>query len=80
MSQAVRRFGSALTRMGFSKGDVMGLVSPNVPEFSITVFGAAGVGMPVALVNPTYTAGKFHLLNSLLNDAIIVGQFYYLLR
>ena len=59
MSQAVRRFGSALTRMGFKKGDVMGVVSPNVPEFPIAVFGSAGAGMPVALVNPAYTPGMF---------------------
>lgn len=57
MSQAVCRFSSALTRMGFSKGEVMGVVSPNVPEFPIAVFGASGAGMPVALVNPAYTAG-----------------------
>ncbi len=60
MSQAVRRFGSSLARMGFKKGDVLGLVSPNVPEFPIAMFGAAGVGMPVALVNPAYTPGKYY--------------------
>ncbi len=37
----------------------MGVVSPNVPEFPIAVFGSAGAGMPVALVNPAYTPGMF---------------------
>jgi acyl-CoA synthetase (AMP-forming)/AMP-acid ligase II len=50
--------------MGFSKGDVMGVVSPNVPEFPIAVFGAAGAGMPVALVNPAYTAGMCFFINN----------------
>lgn len=53
----IRRFGSALTRMGFQKNEVFGIVSPNVPEFPIVLNGASGVGMPVALVNPLYTPG-----------------------
>lgn len=51
-----RRFGSSLVRMGFKKGEVLGLVLPNLPEFPITLLGAAGVGMPVTTVNPIYTA------------------------
>lgn len=58
MSQAIRRFGSSLTRMGYRKGDVFGIISPNIPEFAIAMYGAAGAGMPVALVNPTYTPGR----------------------
>lgn len=42
--------------MGLKKGDVVGLVLPNIPEFPITLLGAAGVGMPVTTVNPVYTA------------------------
>lgn len=52
----VRRFGSSLYRMGLRKGDVVGLVLPNIPEFPIVLLGAAGVGMPVTTVNPIYTA------------------------
>ena len=55
--QLIRRYGSALTRMKFKKGEVMGIVSPNIPEFPIAMLGASGAGMPVALVNPTYTPG-----------------------
>lgn len=65
MTQAVRRFGSALTRMGFRKGQVMGLVSPNIPEFPIVTYGSAGVGMPVALVNPAYTPGKWIIFHNI---------------
>jgi 4-coumarate--CoA ligase len=52
-----RRFGSRLVRMGFKKGDVFGLVLPNIPEFPIALYGAAGTGMPVTLVNAIYTPG-----------------------
>ena len=53
----IRRYASALTRMGFKKGEVMGIVSPNVPEYPIALLGASAVGMPAALVNPIYTPG-----------------------
>lgn len=58
MRQLIRRFGSALTRMGFQKGEVFAIISPNIPEFPIALYGASGAGMPVSLVNPTYTAGE----------------------
>jgi len=48
------RFGSALVRMGFKRGEVLGMVLPNLPEFPIVMFGASGIGMPVTTVNPIY--------------------------
>lgn len=51
------RFGSALVRMGFKRGEVLGMVLPNLPEFPIVAFGATGVGIPVTTVNPIYTPG-----------------------
>ena len=30
-----KKFGSALLRMGAKKGDVIGLVLPNIPEFPL---------------------------------------------
>ncbi|XP_046443350.1 probable 4-coumarate--CoA ligase 1 [Daphnia pulex] len=56
MRQLIRRFGSALTRMGYKKDEVFGIISPNIPEFPIVLYGASGAGMPVSLVNPTFTA------------------------
>lgn len=55
MAQLVRRFGSSLARMGLKRGEVLGLVLPNMPEFPIALLGAAGMGMPVTTVNPIYT-------------------------
>ncbi len=57
--QLIRRYASALPRAGFKKGEVMGMVSPNVPEFPIALLGASAAGMPVALVNPTFTPGVY---------------------
>lgn len=55
MRELIRRFGSSLVRMGFKRGEVLGLVLPNLPEFPIALLGAAGIGMPVTTVNPIYT-------------------------
>jgi len=50
----IKKFGSGLLRMGAKKGDVLGMVVPNFPEFPIAFFGAAGVGVTVTTMNPTY--------------------------
>jgi len=49
-----KKFGSAMLRMGAKKGDVMGMVLPNIPEFPLVFLGCAGVGMPITTMNPTY--------------------------
>lgn len=54
-----RKFGSALLRMGAKKGDVLGMVVPNIPEFPIAFLGASGVGVTITTMNPTYRPGKF---------------------
>ena len=41
--------------MGFKKGQVLGMILPNLPEVPIVLLGAAGIGMPVTTVNPIYT-------------------------
>ena len=52
-----KQFGSALLRMGAKKGDVLGMVVPNLPEFPIAFFGAVGVGISITTMNPTYKPG-----------------------
>ncbi|XP_013417930.1 4-coumarate--CoA ligase 1 [Lingula anatina] len=51
----VRRIGSALTRLGFKKGDVFCVYSPNVPEFALILLGVLAVGGTVTTANPQYT-------------------------
>ena len=53
-----KKFGSALLRMGAKKGDVLGMVVPNIPEFPIAFLGAAGVGI-------TLTAAEVVIFNDL---------------
>jgi long-chain acyl-CoA synthetase len=46
---------SAMAELGVSKGDRVGLLLPNSPQFFIAQFGAWKLGAIVAPFNPTYT-------------------------
>ena len=54
--ESTAKFSSALNRMGFSKGSVLSICSPNIPEYGALVFGALASGGIVSTVNPTFTA------------------------
>ena len=67
-----KKFGSALLRMGAKKGDVLCMVVPNIPEFPIAFFGAAGVGVTLTTMNPTYRPGKGLFLRNLIMMLTII--------
>jgi long-chain acyl-CoA synthetase len=48
------RFAQALERLGVSKGDRVGLLLPNCPQFVICYFGALKLGAVVVANNPLY--------------------------
>ena len=41
---AVRRVAAGLAAHGFAKGDVLGIYSPNVPEYAVAFHAAASLG------------------------------------
>jgi long-chain acyl-CoA synthetase len=49
------RFATALARMGVVKGDRVGVMLPNCPQYLIAVFGILRLGAIVVNVNPLYT-------------------------
>ena len=51
----VRRVAAGLAARGFRKGDVLGIYSPNVPEYAVAVHAAATLGVVITTVNPLYT-------------------------
>ena len=57
----IKKFGSSLLNAGAKKGDVMCMVVPNIPEFPIAFFGAAGVGVTLTTMNPTYRPGVYRI-------------------
>ena len=52
---AVRSLAAGLATRGFSKGDVMAIYSPNIPEYAIAFHGIALAGGVATTVNPLYT-------------------------
>ncbi|XP_066275421.1 uncharacterized protein [Branchiostoma lanceolatum] len=76
LQDLIRRFGSALMRMGYKQHDVLAVFSPNVPEYAIAFFGAASVGGVVTTANPLYTADElaFQLQHSNAQYVITVAE------
>jgi len=60
------RVAAGLASRGFKKGDVFGILSPNVPEYAIIFHAVALLGGISTLVNPLYTE---HEVTHQLKDA-----------
>ena len=54
----VRRLAAGLHARGFRKGDVLAIMSPNLPEYPIAFHGVATAGGVNTTLNPTYTADE----------------------
>lgn len=65
LAGAVSKAAAGLARRGFKKGEVMGIYSPNLPEYAIAFLAVAALGGINTTVNPLYTAGE---LANQLND------------
>ena len=58
INELTSKFSSALRRDGFQRGDVLALVSPNIPEYATVLFGTLAAGGAVCTCNPTYSADE----------------------
>ncbi len=56
LSDAIHSFAGGLASRGLGIGDVIALMSPNVPDYAVIFHGAAVAGVTVTTLNPTYTA------------------------
>ena len=56
--EKVIKVASALTKLGFKKGDVCTLFSPNCPEFGMAFLGVAATGGVTSAYNPLSNVGK----------------------
>src|ERR1039457_421700 len=66
LASAVRRAAGGLHARGFGKGDVLAMLTPNVPEYPIAFHAAALAGGTVVALNPLDTTDD---LASRLNEA-----------
>src|SRR5579859_7038182 len=55
LMDAIRRTAAGLASRGFIKGDVLGIYSPNVPDYAIAFHAAESLGGISTTVNPLYT-------------------------
>jgi len=58
IADGVRSISAGLHEKGFGKGDVLAILSPNVPEYPIAFHGVASAGGVNTTLNPTYTADE----------------------
>ena len=63
---SIDRVAAGLAARGFSKGDVLAIFSPNIPEYAIVFNSVARLGGINTTINPLYTARE---LANQLNDA-----------
>jgi acyl-CoA synthetase (AMP-forming)/AMP-acid ligase II len=66
LAVAIREVAAGLAARGFKKGDVFGILSPNVPEYGIAFHAVATLGGVNTTVNPLYTS---HEIAHQLKDA-----------
>src|SRR5581483_2485922 len=58
----VERLATALSRLGITKGDRVGIMLPNCPQYLVSFFAIVRLGAIVANVNPIYTAREVELV------------------
>ena len=56
LATAIRQVASGLAAHGVHKGDVVGLVSPNTPDFAVVFYAIVSIGAICSTVNPAATA------------------------
>jgi acyl-CoA synthetase (AMP-forming)/AMP-acid ligase II len=61
LSDSIRRVAASLSQRNLGKGDVIGIVSPNVLEYAIAFHAIATIGAIVTTINPLYTAEEISL-------------------
>ncbi|HVF43922.1 MAG TPA: 4-coumarate--CoA ligase family protein [Pyrinomonadaceae bacterium] len=55
LDEHVRRAASGFARRGLLKGDVVAILSPNLPEYIVAFYAVASLGAIVTPINPMYT-------------------------
>jgi acyl-CoA synthetase (AMP-forming)/AMP-acid ligase II len=56
LAESVRRVAAGLAALGFQKGDVLAIYSPNCPDYAVAFHAVASLGGINTTINPVYTA------------------------
>ena len=58
LADGVARAATGLAALGFRRGDVLGIYSPNIPEYAVCFNAVASLGGASTTINPLYTADE----------------------
>ncbi len=77
LAGAIRSLAGGLAAKGFGRGDVLALMSPNIPEYAVIFHGVAMAGGTITTINPTYTAQEVHkqLVDSAASILVTIPMF-----
>src|SRR5829696_706228 len=76
--ELTEKLATAFSEAGIRKGDRVGLMLPNCPEYVIGFFGAMRIGATVTQVNPVYVGPELeHIFNSSGSETMIVHASMY---
>ena len=76
------RFGAWLQQQGFSKGDRIAIMLPNLLQYPVAMIGALRAGLVVVNTNPLYTADELRhqLIDSGATAIVILENFCHVLE
>jgi long-chain acyl-CoA synthetase len=82
MNELTDRLAAGLAELGVKKGDPVGILMPNTPQFVLAFYAILKAGGVVVATNPLYTARE---IEHQLNDAgveimLVMSNFYKTLR
>ena len=69
----VDRLATALSKLGVGKGDRVGVMLPNCPQYIVSFFAIVRLGAIVTNINPTYTAREVEVVVSDSGMKIIIA-------
>ncbi|MFM1885772.1 MAG: hypothetical protein RL026_929, partial [Pseudomonadota bacterium] len=82
VEQLSRQFGAWLQQQGFTKGDRIAIMLPNLLQYPIVLFGALRAGLVVVNTNPLYTPDELRhqLVDSGATAIVILENFCHTLE
>jgi len=78
MGELTDRLAAALSRLGVKKGDRVGLLMPNTPQFIIAYFAILKIGGVVVATNPLYAAPEIErqVVDAGIEVMLVMSNFY----
>lgn len=82
MSELTDRLAAALSRLGVKKGDRVGILMPNTPQFVLAYFAILKMGGVVVATNPLYTAPEIQrqVVDAGIEVMLVMSNFYELVK